>query len=442
MRLRTKFTWFAVLIHVLLIALSVLLYSTSKYLFVAAEIILLVSVIVTFQLYRAFLKPLDILSAGVESIRDRDFSTTFRPTGQEELDRLIAVYNGMIEQLRAERVRQREQHYFLQRLIDASPIGIIILDLDDRINMLNPAACSILGTTPDAVTGGPITQFTTVPGSELGGMSDGETRIVSVSGIRSYKCRVSHFVDRGFHRRFLMIEELTAEILSAQKRAYDKVIRMMSHEINNSVGAVNSILDSLLHYASQLTPEDRVDFENAVSVAVDRNNGLNRFMANFADVVRIPPPTRTPYDVCELLRSVQILMHAECTRRNIAWESSASDQSFIVNIDVEQMQQVLVNIVKNAIEAIGKNGRITIDVSVGKGVLRIVDTGRGISSDDKPYLFTPFFSTKRDGQGIGLTLIREILTNHECEFALQTNDDGLTEFRIQFATPADTSLMT
>ena len=136
MKLRRKFIVFALLIHAVLVILSLFLLNQNKYLFVGAELLILTSVAVTFRLYNAFLKPLNVLSAGIESIKDRDFSTTFIPTGQEELDRLIGVYNRMIEQLRNERTRQREQHYFLERLIAATPLGIIILDLDENISMI------------------------------------------------------------------------------------------------------------------------------------------------------------------------------------------------------------------------------------------------------------------------------------------------------------------
>ncbi|UCE25427.1 MAG: PAS domain-containing protein, partial [Candidatus Zixiibacteriota bacterium] len=145
MKLRSRFIGFAIVIHAILIVLSVMIFWHSRYLFVAAEILILASLVITIHLYRAFLKPLDIISAGIESIKDQDFSTTFVKTGQDDLDRLIDIYNRMIEQLRNERIKQREQHYFLQRLIEATPIGVIILDLDDRITMLNPAARGILG---------------------------------------------------------------------------------------------------------------------------------------------------------------------------------------------------------------------------------------------------------------------------------------------------------
>lgn len=433
MKLRRKFFTFAFLIHAVLILLSLLLVTQNKFLFVAAELLILISLAVTIHLYKSFLTPLDILSAGVDSIKDRDFSTTFVKTGQQELDRLIDVYNRMIEQLRAERIKRQEQHYFLEQLIKATPIAVIILDLADNITSMNPAAEQMLQVSEAETVGCPVSQLTKMPGAALAGIQAGETQIVQAGGIKTYKCCKSHFIDRGFPRHFILIEELTREILTAQKKAYGKVIRMMSHEINNSLGAINSILQSVLTYAPQLTPDDRQDFQHAIKVAADRNNGLDKFMANFADVVRMPPPTKELYDIHLLLHAVHLLMSAECEKRHIAWVWELAPTPLMADIDVRQFEQVLVNIIKNAVEAVETEGTIILCTQVlPSRMLKIIDNGPGIPEEHRAQLFTPFYSTKKTGQGIGLTLTREILINHGFTFNLETTVDGTTEFRIEF----------
>jgi signal transduction histidine kinase len=192
-------------------------------------------------------------------------------------------------------------------------------------------------------------------------------------------------------------------------------------------------LDSARHYKDQLRSEDTADFDNALRVAIDRNLRLNRFMANFADVVRIPPPVKETCDLHDLLRSTQTLMGPDCARRNIDWCWEPAPGPLMVTIDVQQMEQVLVNIIKNSLEAIGENGRITVQTtSAPSRMLRIIDTGKGIPPEQRGQLFAPFFSTKRDGQGIGLTLIREILINHGFHFNLESTGVGHTEFWIEF----------
>ncbi len=432
MSLRWRFTLFVILIHTILFGLALWILPHSKLLFIVVEVLLVVILAWSLHLYRTFLKPLNLIAAGVETIRDKDFQSKFLPTGQTELDELIDVYNRMIDQLRDERTKQREQHYFLERLIHATPTGVLILDLDDKVNLINPAAASLLRTSADELLGCTCNHLPGSLGPSLRNMKPGETRVVSISGVNTYRCHKSHFLDRGFHRHFLLIEELTQEILSTQKRAYTSVIRMMSHEVNNTVGAVNSILQSCLSYGSQLQTDDRAEFENAFDVAINRNSGLNSFMSKLASVVRVPAPAKESYDLHEILKSVHVLVSAECQRRNIDWNWKLDDTSMVLNIDVHQIEQVLINIVRNAMEAIDHDGTICIRTSPDSYRLTVEDSGPGISSEVRERLFTPFFSTKRNGQGVGLTLVREILLNHGCSFNLEQGEKGGAVFWIDF----------
>ncbi len=432
MSLRRYYIIFAITIHTVWIVLSVMLLYVNKWYFLGAELLILISIAVTWQLYRGFLKPLNLLSAGIESIKDRDFSTTFIKTGQQELDRLIDVYNRMIEQLRSERLKQREQHYFLERLIEATPIGVVILDYDERISMLNPPARSILSVPPEKALGCALDDVLSSPWRELARMKSGETMIIRTHGINTYRCRKSHFLDRGFQRYFILIEELTREIMVTQKRAYGKVIRMMSHETNNSVGAVNSILQSSLAFSDRMLEDDAKEFEQVIQVAISRNQGLGRFMSNLADVVRIPQPVKRRIDLHSLLSSVQRLMSSTCNNRAIGWNLDYARTNLMVDMDAEQMEQVLVNVLKNAIEAIEGRGTITIRTGVNPSELVIIDDGRGVDPQTARNLFAPFYTTKPNGQGIGLTLTQEILSNHGFRFSLETTPQRQTEFRIRF----------
>lgn len=429
MRLRTRYILFAGVIHGVMIILSLVLLDINKWFFLGAELLIVVSIAVTIHLFRGFLKPLDLLSAGADSIKDRDFSSTFLKTGQAELDRLIDVYNQMIEQLRSERIKQREQHYFLERLIEATPTGVVILDLDERVSMLNQAARSILLVPSDKVLGCALESVVSGVWSQLSTLQASESIVLRANGIQTYRCRKSHFLDRGFHRHFILIEELTSEIAASQKHAYEKVIRMMSHETNNSIGAVNSILQSSLEFRHN-SPADGTEFDEAIRIAIDRNRSLIRFMANLAEVVRIPAPVKESYDLHELLRSAEVLMSCECQKRRIQWINDLAPGLFKVEIDVHQMGQVLMNIAKNAAEAIGQDGVITVRTTNDPRRVWIIDSGNGINPEDIPHLFTPFYSTKRDGQGVGLTLVREVLLNHGFGFSLERTADSQTAFQI------------
>lgn len=432
MRLRIKFILFVITLHVILTVLAFALLSYSKYFFFGIQLLVIISAIISFRLYRYFVLPMEILAAGVESINNRDFNITIRPTGHNELDRLIIVYNKMIEQLRQERLAQQEQQYFLEHLINAASIGVIILDHDEMVSMISPAAESILGISREHAIGRPLCERLTPPWEVIDDLLPDKSVIVKVNGIRVYRCTKSSFLDRGFRRRFFIIEELTDEIIGIQRKAYEKVIRAMSHEVNNSVGAINSILDSLLSDKIGASQDEDSDYGRTIKIAIERNIHLSKFMSKYADIVRIPKPVLSKRDIHDLLKSAYSLMQRESEERNIEWKFDFTPGNLEVEMDIVQMEQAIINILRNAMEAIGDNGEIDIRTSSNPKSLRIIDTGGGLNGDILPNLFSPFFTTKKDGQGIGLTLIREILMNHGFAFSLRTNDDGKTQFEIIF----------
>jgi two-component system nitrogen regulation sensor histidine kinase NtrY len=432
MRLRTKFVLLLGCINTILILLSLPLLKYHKLLFLAAELFILLSVIISVRLYNAYIQPLNLISAGIFSIKEKDFNTKFVKVGQEELDQLIGVYNTMIDQLRGERVKQQEQNFFLERLIEASPVGIIVLDLDGNIVALNPSAAQLLEVDATQVLRKSLSDLKGAIFEKLT-LLESDTSETIQFGQKSLRLMKSHFIEKGFSRCFILLEELTEEIYRTEKKAYEKVIRVMSHEVNNSVGAIHSILNSSLSYTKQLKPEDRKDFTHALQVSIERISKLNQFMANFADVIRTPEPIRELSDLNIILNHVTMLMRGICESSNISLTLRLGDEPFLVNMDPQQFEQVLVNIIKNSIEAVGENGWIGVETSKQeRKALFVRDNGKGISKDAQAQLFTPFYSTKKDGQGIGLTLTKEILRNHGFRFSLETVRERVTEFTIIF----------
>ncbi|AKD03924.1 ATP-binding protein [Pontibacter korlensis] len=432
MTLRTKFILFAVFIHGLLLALAWFVLQQNKYLFLGMELLVLASAYTTIHLYRSFFKPLTLIRAGIESIKDKDFSTKFMAVGQQDLDELVNVYNRMIDQLRQERVAQAEKHFLLDKLIQASPAGIILLGFDNQVESINPAAERFLGQQAGTLTGEHVSQLPEVWARELKDLATGQSTTFRINGIWTYRCHRAHFLDRGFQHYFILIEELTEAILQNERQAYEKVIRVMSHEVNNTTGAINSILGSLGYYANQLQPDDREDFEHVLQVATQRNTNLSRFMANFAEVVRLPEPKKTPIDVHALLQNLHRLLEPELQKRNISIQWQLTPQPLVVLLDAQQLEQVLLNILKNAMEAIGKDGEIQLSTSSSPPQLCITDSGGGIPEHVQAHLFTPFYTTKANGQGIGLTMVRDILVNHGFGFSLSSGSTEQTTFTIKF----------
>ncbi|HET9532464.1 MAG TPA: ATP-binding protein [Blastocatellia bacterium] len=434
MTLRLKFILYLVLIHLLFAAVAVYLLLQDRWWLLAVEAVFIISLATGLRLIRDLFGTIGLIQTGAQFINDGDFTARFREVGQKEMDQLIHIYNRMIDHLREERTRLQEQHYFLDRVLTASPSGIVTLDFDDRIATVNPAAERMLQAEAADLIGRKLAELDSAFALEMDALKVGESRVIPLMGRRRVRCQKSHFLDRGFPRSFILMEELTEELRQSEKSAYEKLIRMMSHEVNNSVGSANSLLHSCLHYRDQLDEEDRKDFVTALGVVISRTEQLNRFMRSFADVVRLPQPRPHPCNVEELLEEIHILMRAELARRNIEWVWEIESHLGPVMMDRAQIEQALVNIVKNSIEAIGENGKIGIRLGRrgGRAFLTVEDTGCGISPEVRLQLFTPFFSTKENGQGIGLTLVQEILDRHGFEFSLEAVAGGPTEFTIYF----------
>ncbi|MGA9650772.1 MULTISPECIES: sensor histidine kinase [Pedobacter] len=418
MKLKTKYILFLVLLHLICLVMSYFIFEKNKVIFMVAEVFIIISILISINLYNQLISPLNYLRQGISAIKDKDFNVKFLATGKKEVDELVDVYNRMIDELRTERTKQQEQHFFLEKLVQTSPTGIIILDYDKQIKQINPKATEILSSNPEHLM------------NQLLDMKTGSSKTLRIDGLQTYKIQKSRFMDRGFERVFIMMEEVTAEIFQAEKNVYSKVIRMMAHEVNNTIGPVNSIINTALSNQNFWLPDKDVALKSAMKVAVDRNQNLNVFMRNFADLVKLPEANRKQMDLVFLVVSVSELMQFPAKEKNINFELNLPDESYFILADAGQIEQALINIVKNAIEAIDINGIIHLELDIVKHKLTITDSGKGISEENAEQLFSPFYSTKKDGQGIGLTLVREILLNHGFEFSLKTIHPNCTIFTI------------
>ena len=348
--------------------------------------------------YRKTIRPYDTLIGGMELVRELDLTTRLAPSGQHETDIIVRTFNDLLGRLRSEHLRLEEQYTFLNLLIDASPMGVIQCDLDGNTTSMNPAAREMLSPSIEET---------------IHALPLGETTTVRIPG-GPQLFRISHlsFPDRGFQHPFFLIESLTSEIRLAEKAAYERVIRMIAHEVNNSVAGI----------IGSLTGDK-----------AERLTALSSFVSRFAEVVKIPQPQLQLCDLSEEVEACRPFLENMCTQAHVHIDFRLTDEAVPVHLDTVLFQQVLINIVKKAVESIGTTqGLVTLEVTT-PATLTITDNGHGIPPAIAKNLFTPFFSTKPQGQGLGLLLIRDILTSHHCTFNLLTDpEDHLTRFTIQF----------
>jgi signal transduction histidine kinase len=336
--------------------------------------------------------------------------TTLALSGQKETDEIVKTFNALITRLRNEHLRISEQNTFLNLLIEASPMGVVLCDLSGNIRSMNPAAQQMLSPTLSEA-------MQTLP--------QGESITLRLSNSQIYCLSHLSFLDRGYQHPFFLIESLTSEVMKAEKAAYEKVIRMIAHEVNNNVAGIVSTLDLV---GEELQGNSSID---ALDASRERTLKMAEFVTRFANVVKVPEPQLTLCDLNEEVETCRSFLEGLCQAQSIRLTLQLTEEATPVHLDTTLFQQALVNIVKNAVESIGTGGEIKIETQPKS--LIVTDNGRGISPEVAPHLFTPFYSTKPQGQGLGLLLIRDILTKHACTFTLLTDPvDSRTRFTIVF----------
>ena len=399
--------------------------------FYLVEGIITLSLIYLVYFYRKVVKPLDTIANGMDLLREQDFSSRLKSVGQLEADRIVDIFNRMMQQLKEERLRLREQNHFLDLLISVSPMGVVILTFDGKVSMANKAALKFLEVdTEENMLNKGMEDLKTPLAEEMSRLPKDTTETIRLSDSHIYRCSRLSFVDRGFAHPFFLIESLTSEVMKAEKKAYEKVIRMIAHEVNNSVAGITSTLDTV-DDALQ-TMDDTDDLREVMKVCIERGYSLSRFITRFADVVKIPEPQLEEVRLNDRISACERFLENICQDHQVDLRMDLCEENPWVKIDTSLFEQVLINMVKNSVESIEEKGIITLRTSASPVMLEVADTGRGISKEVETKLFTPFFSTKPNGQGIGLIFIREVLMKHGCSFSLRTYEDGITRFRIMF----------
>lgn len=374
--------------------------------------------LVTALLARAVHTPLKAVQNGMYLLREQDFSSRLRPIGQADADMVVEVYNSVIDSMRAERLKNLEQNRFLSQVVDVSPLGIAICDFDGRIVQTNRAWDRMQSATFSHA---------------IDGVADGDTATVRVADSLIVRISRLWFMDKGFRRRFILVEKLTDEIVAAEKQMFNTIVRTIGHEVNNSLGSVMSVLESL----GEMHAGDALAVDAITSCSTSCAN-LVGFVRGYADIVKLPAPVMEQVDLKEWLTRLRPTLQALVTGRGITLEMNLGEGEAPSRIDPMLMERVLVNIVKNAAESIGdeKKGVITVSLAAvtepdtpACHLLSVTDNGKGISPEASKKLFTPFFSTKNPDRGLGLMLVTDILRAHRSRFSLSTSPEtSLTTF--------------
>ena len=362
-------------------------------------------------------RPLQTLSNLVAALLEGDYSIRVRGARRDEpLGLAITEVNRLGEILREQRLGAIEATALLHKIMDEIDVAIFAFDADNRLRLLNRGGERVLGQPSDRIIG---------RSAEDLGLSEGlesETpRIVDISfpGVSGrWEVRRSTFRQEGRVHQLLVLSDLTRALREEERQAWQRVVQVLRHEINNSLAPIRSLAGSLsdLLRREPAPPDFREDLQQGLKVIAGRSKALSRFMASYARLAQLPEPELEPLDVGDWVQRVVDLE----TRLEIDIQPGPP-----VNIlaDGDQLDQLLINLLGNAVDAaMETGGGVQIRWSELNGYGRqlelcIEDEGPGLP--DRRNLFVPFFTTKPQGSGIGLVLSRQIAEAHGGSLSLE-----------------------
>jgi len=365
-----------------------------------------------------FIYHLRTLSNLVEAIRTEDYSMrSSRLSEPGELAELYQQIDSLTSKLKENRQEEFELKNLLERIVNQINVAIIACDSDDKIRMVNRLTTQLLQLSATELIGldlekTPLSDVLKKTGSRLV-----DHEFPGAAG--RWQINVQHYRHEGKPGKIVFITDLKQVLGEEEISAWQRLIRVIAHEINNSLTPITSIcqtLDKILSTRAELQDDDGLRV--GLAVIEERAKGLKEFISVYARIARLPEPQKINFEVEDLLQKVKRFF----VDQPIVVEDTSGITLFG---DPVHLEQLLINLIKNALEASeSQQEPVTISCEKGQGVFKfeIRDSGTGISNPAN--LFVPFYTTKAKGAGIGLTLCRQIAAKHGGQVVLENREDG------------------
>jgi two-component system, NtrC family, nitrogen regulation sensor histidine kinase NtrY len=369
--------------------------------------------VTSFVLRERVVRPLQTLSNMLAALREGDYSIRARGAEREDALGLALLESNLLgETLRAQRLGAMEATALLRTVMAEIDVAVFAFDEQDRVRLVNRAGERLLGQPAEWLTG---------RSAEQAGLArflarDAPRRVdvAFAGGTGRWEVRRGAFRQDGRPHRLLVLADVSKTLREEELQAWQRIVRVLSHEINNSLAPIRSLSGTLRERLRETpTPRSLDDLRRGLDVIGGRSESLVRFMSSYAQLARLPAPRRSRVDVSALVARVAALE----TRVSVVVEPSPP---VTVSADPDQLEQLLINLVRNAADASMETGgsvRVLWCDEDGALDLSILDEGPGLASSAN--LFVPFFTTKPHGSGIGLVLCRQIAEAHGGSLSLE-----------------------
>ena len=366
------------------------------------------------------MRPLAGASTVIEALRDGDFSLRLRETHLGPLDELAHSINMLAESMRVEALNRRESGLLLGKILEEIDLPVLAFREDGHLTLSNPAARKLIGLRlhegVDAESLG-LSELLEQSGSVS--ERSRSTRLVFPGGSGRFVLRRRSFRLGGVPHRLLVLTEVGSVLDAERNDAWQSLVRVMSHEINNSLSPIKSLAETWHGRVRDPAREiEREPLADSLALIARRSGGLSRFVGIYAGLAKLPDPARETIDLNERLEKICAL------ESRVPIRLDGARISF--DLDPDQFEQAMINLLRNAADAVVdcEHPEVTIRCIEKTGGLcvEVIDNGPG--PPESKNLFVPFFTTKPNGSGIGLLLVRRIAELHGGTFDLESRCDG------------------
>lgn len=358
------------------------------------------------------------------NIKYDDYTATYTTQEPDQsFKQLYGAFNTITDKFRDIRQEKEAQFQYLQAIVEHVDTGLICFDRDGRTLLMNRALQRLLHKSyfPDMSA---VQRFNPALHEAMAGLQPGERQLVKIvagNQILQLAVRTTILKLKNGEYHLYSLQNISAELEEQEVQSWQKLIRILTHEIMNSVTPVASLAataNEMIGKFNTFDAETTEDIRTAVRAIQKRSEGLLHFTETYRQLTRIPEPKFQEVNTVTLLEDVLTLFKPSLAEHAIRLEKKLPATPLPVQVDPELMEQVLINLIKNAAEAV--KGRPGPEISIaaakdaeGTVIIQVADNGPGIPDDLQEQIFVPFFTTKDEGSGIGLSLCRQIVQMHK-----------------------------